>query len=208
MTRRTQSSSRWLQEHFTDPYVKRAHAEGWRSRAVYKLEEADHKERLLRHGMTVLDLGAAPGAWSQYTRRKIGPKGRVIASDILPMDAIAGVDFVLGDFREEPICAQILGLAGERAVDVLLSDMAPNLSGMDVIDQPRAMYLSELALEMAGRVLKPGGGALIKVFQGSGFQELTVAARRQFKSVRFLKPAASRARSAEIYLLASGLRLV
>lgn len=208
MTRRTQSSSRWLQEHFTDPYVRRAHAEGWRSRAVYKLEEADKKERLLRHGMTVLDLGAAPGAWSQYARQKVGPKGKVIASDILPMDAIAGVEFVQGDFREELVCAQLVGLAGERAIDVLLSDMAPNLSGMNVIDQPRAMYLSELALEMAGRVLKPGGGALIKVFQGSGFQELTVVARRQFKSVRFLKPAASRARSAEIYLLASGLRLV
>jgi len=208
MSRRTQSSSRWLAEHFTDPYVRRAQAEGWRSRAVYKLEEADRKERLLRHGMTVLDLGAAPGAWSQYARRKVGSRGRIVASDILPMDAIAGVEFVQGDFREESVCAQLTGLTGERAVDVLLSDMAPNLSGMDVIDQPRAMYLSELALEMAARVLKPGGGALIKVFQGSGFQELTVAARRQFKSVRFLKPAASRARSAEIYLLASGLRLV
>jgi 23S rRNA (uridine2552-2'-O)-methyltransferase len=208
MSRRTQSSSRWLAEHFTDPYVRRAQAEGWRSRAVYKLEEADRKERLLRHGMTVLDLGAAPGAWSQYARRKVGSRGRIVASDILPMDAIAGVEFVQGDFREESVCAQLTALTGERAVDVLLSDMAPNLSGMDVIDQPRAMYLSELALEMAARVLKPGGGTLIKVFQGSGFQELTVAARRQFKCVRFLKPAASRARSAEIYLLASGLRLV
>ena len=208
MTRRTQSSARWLREHFTDPYVRKAHAEGWRSRAVFKLEEADKKERLLRRGGVVLDLGAAPGAWSQYARGKVGPSGKVIASDILPMDGLYGVEFVLGDFREEAVFAQLVVLAGERAVDVLLSDMAPNLSGMDVIDQPRAMYLSELALEMAGRVLKPGGGALIKVFQGSGFQELTVAARRQFKSVRFLKPAASRARSAEIYLLASGLRLV
>ena len=197
-----------MREHFTDPYVRKAHAEGWRSRAVFKLEEADKKERLLRRGGVVLDLGAAPGAWSQYARGKVGPSGKVIASDILPMDGLYGVEFVLGDFREEAVFAQLVVLAGERAVDVLLSDMAPNLSGMDVIDQPRAMYLSELALEMAGRVLKPGGGALIKVFQGSGFQELTVAARRQFKSVRFLKPAASRARSAEIYLLASGLRLV
>ncbi|HVN98613.1 MAG TPA: 23S rRNA (uridine(2552)-2'-O)-methyltransferase RlmE [Steroidobacteraceae bacterium] len=208
MTRRSQSSSRWLQEHFSDPFVRRAQAEGWRSRAVFKLEEADRKEHLLRRGQVVLDLGAAPGAWSQYARRKVGPTGRVIASDILPMDAIAGVDFVQGDFREQPVIDQLLGLTGERGVDVLLSDMAPNLSGMDVIDQPRAMYLAELALDMAAKVLKPGGGALIKVFQGAGFQELTAAARRQFKGVRFLKPAASRSRSPEIYLLASGLRLV
>jgi len=208
MSRRTPSSGRWLQEHFSDPFVRRAQAEGWRSRAVYKLEEADIKERLLRPGMTVLDLGAVPGAWSQYARKKVGHKGKVIASDILPMEALAGVEFVQGDFRDEPVLARLLALAGARAVDVLLSDMAPNMSGMDVIDQPRAMHLSELALEMAGRVLKPGGGALIKVFQGSGFQELTVAARRQFKTVRFLKPAASRARSAEIYLLANSLRLV
>ncbi len=208
MSRRTPSSGRWLQEHFADPFVRRAQAEGWRSRAVYKLAEADQKERLLRPGMTVLDLGAAPGAWSQYARTKVGPKGKVIASDLLAMEAVAGVEFLQGDFREEPVFAQLLALAGGRAVDVLLSDMAPNLSGMDVIDQPRAMYLAELALQMAGEVLKPGGGALIKVFQGSGFQELTVAARRHFKKVRFLKPAASRARSAEIYLLANSLRLV
>ena len=208
MSRRTPSSGRWLQEHFADPYVRRAQAEGWRSRAVYKLAEADRKERLLRPGMTVLDLGAAPGAWSQYAISKVGRKGKVIASDLLAMDALAGVEFVQGDFREEPVFLQLLALAGRRAVDVLLSDMAPNLSGMDVIDQPRALYLSELALQMAGQVLKPGGGALIKVFQGSGFQDLTLAARRQFKTVRFLKPAASRARSAEIYLLANSLRLV
>ena len=208
MTRRSQSSSRWLQEHHSDPYVRRAQAEGWRSRAVYKLEEVDKKERLLRRGSIVLDLGAAPGAWSQYARTKVGPKGRVVASDILPMEALPGVQFVQGDFREEQVADRLIALTGERAVDVLLSDMAPNLSGMDVIDQPRSMHLSELALDMAGRVLKAGGGALIKVFQGGGFQELVVAARRQFKTVRFIKPAASRARSAEIYLLASGLRLV
>lgn len=208
MTRRSRSSSRWLQEHFSDPYVKRAQAEGWRSRAVFKLEEADRRERLLKPGMTVLDLGAAPGAWSQYAQRQVGRKGRVIASDILPMDSLAGVEFVLGDFRDEGVYAQILALAGERGIDTVLSDMAPNLSGMDAIDQPRSMYLAELALDMAGKVLKPGGGALIKVFQGAGFQELAAAARRQFKTVRFLKPAASRARSPETYLLATGLRLV
>ncbi len=169
MTRRTQSSSRWLQEHFSDPYVKRAQAEGWRSRAVFKLEEADKKEHLLRRGQVVLDLGAAPGAWSQYARAKVKPQGKVIASDILPMDALAGVEFVQGDFREEAVFGQLLALAGERGVDVLLSDMAPNLSGMDVIDQPRAICLAELALELAGKALKPGGGALIKVFQGAWF---------------------------------------
>jgi len=169
MSRRSQSSSRWLQEHFNDPCVRRAQAGGWRSRAVFKLEEADRRERLLRRGAIVLDLGAAPGAWSQYAVTRVGPKGPIIASDILPMDG---------------------------------------LSGMDVIDLPRAMHLAELALDMAGRVLKPGGAALIKVFQGAGFQELVGAARRQFKSVRFIKPAASRARSAETYLVASRLRLV
>jgi 23S rRNA (uridine2552-2'-O)-methyltransferase len=208
MSRRTKSSSRWLQEHFSDPYVKKARAEGWRSRAVYKLEETDRRERLLHHGMIVLDLGAAPGAWSQYARSRIGGKGRVIASDILPLDALAGVEFVQGDFREPAVYEQLLALTGERAVDVLLSDMAPNLSGLDAIDQPRAMELSGLALELAGKVLKPQGRALIKVFQGAGFQELTGAARRQFRAVRFLKPDASRARSAETYLLASGLRMV
>lgn len=208
MTRRSQSSRRWLQEHHSDPYVRRAHAEGWRSRAVYKLEEIDKKEQLLRRGGIVLDLGAAPGAWSQYARTRVGPKGRVVASDLLTMEALAGVEFVQGDFREEAVYARILALIGLRSADAVLSDMAPDLSGMDVIDQPRAMYLSELALDMAAKVLKPGGSALIKVFQGSGFQELVVAARRQFKTVRFIKPAASRARSAEIYLLASGLRLV
>ena len=208
MTRRTPSSRRWLQEHHGDPYVRRARAEGWRSRAVYKLEEVDKKEQLLRRNGIVLDLGAAPGAWSQYARSRVGAQGRVVASDILPMDALAGVEFVQGDFREQAVFEQLTALTGLRAVDTVLSDMAPDLSGMDVIDQPRAMYLSELALDMASRVLKPGGHALIKVFQGSGFQELVVAARRQFKTVRLVKPAASRARSAEMYLLASGLRLV
>jgi len=208
MTRRSRSSERWLREHFTDPFVRRAQAKGWRSRAVFKLEEIDRKERLLKPGAVVLDLGAAPGAWSQYAVTRVGTRGRVLASDILPMDVMAGVEFVQGDFREEEVCARLLELAGKGQVDVLLSDMAPSLSGVDAIDQPRAMHLAELALDLAGRTLKPKGSALIKVFQGSGFQELVAAARRQFKSVRFIKPAASRSRSAETYLLASGLRLV
>ena len=206
--RRSRSSQRWLQEHFKDPFVKKARAQGWRSRAVYKLEETDRREGLLHHGMLVLDLGAAPGAWSQYALQRVGGKGRVVASDILPMQPLRGVQFVQGDFREEAVLAQILALTGERAVDVLLSDMAPNLSGLDVVDQPRAMYLTELALDLATRVLKPKGSALIKVFQGAGFQEFVAGTRRQFKAVRFLKPEASRKRSAETYVLASGLRMV
>ncbi|MBV6417300.1 MAG: Ribosomal RNA large subunit methyltransferase E [Steroidobacteraceae bacterium] len=208
MARRSKSSAGWLREHFTDPFVKRAHAEGWRSRAVFKLEEIDRKEKLLAPGMVVLDLGAAPGAWSQYARRKVGRKGRVIASDILAMEPIDGVEFLQGDFRDEAVFGQLLALIPGRGVDVVLSDIAPNMSGTDAIDQPRSMYLCELALDMAGKVLKPGGAALIKTFQGAGFQELVAEARRRFGKVRFAKPAASRARSPELYLLASDYRMV
>lgn len=208
MARRSKSSGRWLQEHFSDPYVTRAKAEGWRSRAVFKLEEIDRREKLLKPGAFCLDLGAAPGAWSQYARRQVGRKGAVVATDILPMDPIAGVEFVLGDFRDEAVFAQILELAPARAVDVVLSDMAPNLSGMDAIDQPRAMHLAELALEMAERVLKPQGSALIKVFQGAGFQELLAATRQKFARVRLCKPEASRSRSPELYLLARHYSMV
>jgi 23S rRNA (uridine2552-2'-O)-methyltransferase len=208
MNRRSRSSGRWLKEHFADPYVQRAKSEGWRSRAVFKLEEIDRRERLLRPGRVCVDLGAAPGAWSQYARRKLGATGRVVASDILAMPELPGVEFVQGDFREEPVLEQILALLPERGVDLVLSDMAPNLSGVDVIDQPRSMHLAELALDMAGRVLKPGGDALIKVFQGAGFQELVQGARGRFGRVRLLKPQASRSRSPEIYLLAMQFRLV
>ena len=208
MNRRSRSSGRWLKEHFADPYVQRAKSEGWRSRAVFKLEEIDRREKLLRPGRVCLDLGAAPGAWSQYAHRKVGAKGRVVASDILGMPELPGVEFVQGDFREEPVFEQILALLPQRGVDLVLSDMAPNLSGVDVIDQPRSMHLAELALDMAGRVLKPGGDALIKVFQGAGFQELVQGARGRFGRVRMLKPHASRSRSPEIYLLAMQFRLV
>jgi len=208
MTRRSKSSRQWLREHFTDPFVKRAQSEGWRSRAVFKLEEIDRKERLLKPGQVCLDLGAAPGAWSQYARRKVGHQGRVIATDILEMTGISGVEFVQGDFREEEVFNRILALVPERVVDVILSDMAPNMSGMDVIDHPKSAYLGELALDMAERVLKPHGHALIKVFQGAGFQELVKAARGKFARVKLQKPAASRARSAEMYLLAMDFRLV
>lgn len=207
MPRRSKSSDRWLREHFADPFVKKAQAEGWRSRAVFKLEEIDRKEKLLKPGMTVVDLGAAPGAWSQYARRKLGKKGRVIATDILEMPPLEGVEFVQGDFREPEVFAALLALAPAHSVDVVLSDIAPNMSGMDAIDQPRSMYLAELALDFARQVLKPNGSVLIKTFQGAGFQELVESARQSFK-VRFAKPDASRARSSELYLLASGFRMV
>jgi len=168
----------------------------------------DRSARLLKAGMVVLDLGAAPGAWSQYARRQVGSKGRVIASDILPMDAIAGVEFVQGDFREQAAADQIQSALGETGLDVLLSDMAPNLSGMDAIDAPRSMHLAELALQMAQLHLKPDGSALIKLLQGAGFQEFVAAARRGFRQVKLLKPEASRSRSPETYLLASGRRMV
>jgi 23S rRNA (uridine2552-2'-O)-methyltransferase len=208
MSRRSKSSDRWLKEHFADPFVRRAQGEGWRSRAVFKLEEIDRRERLLKPQGVCVDLGAAPGAWSQYAARRVGPKGRVVASDLLTMPELPGVQFVQGDFREAEVFERVLSLLPPQGVDLLLSDMAPNLSGVDAIDAPRSMYLAELALDMAQRVLKPGGDALIKVFQGAGFQELLQSARRRFEDVRLVKPKASRSRSPEMYLLARQLRLV
>jgi len=208
MSRRSRSSGRWLREHFADPFVQRAQSEGWRSRAVFKLEEIDRRERLLKPGQVCLDLGAAPGAWSQYAQQRVGRKGRVVATDMLPMGDLPGVEFVQGDFREEAVFEQVMSLVPPGKVDVVLSDMAPNLSGVDVIDQPRAMYLAELALDVAARVLKPGGAALIKVFQGAGFPELLQSARARFARVKLVKPQASRSRSPEIYLLAMQFRLV
>jgi 23S rRNA (uridine2552-2'-O)-methyltransferase len=208
MARRSKSSERWLREHFSDPFVKRAQAEGWRSRAVFKLEQIDQRERLLKPGMVVLDLGAAPGAWSQYVRRRLGTSGRVVATDLLPMEPLAGVEFLQGDFREDAVFQQLKKTLGAAGVDLLLSDMAPNMSGMDAIDAPRGMYLAELALDMAREVLKPGAGALIKVLQAAGFEELVALARTRFGRVRCLKPDASRSRSPETYLLASGMRMV
>ncbi|MGB6605565.1 MAG: 23S rRNA (uridine(2552)-2'-O)-methyltransferase RlmE [Steroidobacteraceae bacterium] len=207
-SRRSKSSDRWLREHFSDPFVRRARAAGWRSRAVFKLEEIDRRERLLKAGGVCVDLGSAPGAWSQYARGRVGARGRVIASDILPMPALAGVEFVQGDFRETEVFERILARLADRRADVVLSDMAPSLSGMDAVDQPRAMHLAELALDMAARVLKPGGAALIKAFQGSGFEELVRTARGEFGKVKLVKPEASRSRSPEMYLLAMQFRLV
>ncbi|HEY0768015.1 MAG TPA: SAM-dependent methyltransferase [Steroidobacteraceae bacterium] len=208
MNRRSKSSNRWLKEHFSDPFVQRAQSEGWRSRAVFKLEEIDRREHLLKPGQICLDLGAAPGAWSQYARRRVGRKGRVVATDILPMPELPGVEFVQGDFRAPELLSELLRLLPGRQVDIVLSDMAPNLSGVDVIDQPRSMHLAELALQICDRILKPGGGALIKVFQGAGFRELLQAARGNFARVKLVKPLASRSRSPETYLLAMQFRLV
>ena len=208
MAKRSKSSRRWLDEHASDTYVQRARKQGLRSRAAFKLEELDNAERLLRPGMVIVDLGAAPGGWSQYAARKLAGRGAVYAMDLLPMDALAGVEFIVGDFREPgPLAALEAALAG-RLVDLVMSDMAPNMSGVDAVDQPRAMHLAELALEFALKVLRPGGSLLVKVFQGAGFEELVRGARRDFVTVRMRKPPASRARSAEMYLLATGRRIV
>lgn len=208
MAKRSKSSSRWLQEHARDPYVKRARKEGLRSRAAFKLEEIQRVEKLLRPGMTVVDLGAAPGGWSQLAARTLQGKGEVFALDVLPMPGITGVTFLQGDFREETVLAALETALAGRKVDLVLSDMAPNMSGIDSVDQPRAMHLAELALDFAVKHLRPGGDLLMKVFQGSGFEELLGAVRRSFATVRMRKPEASRARSAEVYLLARSYRMV
>jgi 23S rRNA (uridine2552-2'-O)-methyltransferase len=208
MPKRTKSSARWLAEHASDEFVKRARAEGWRSRAVFKLVEIQATERLLRPGIRCVDLGAAPGGWSQYAARIVGGASRIVATDILPMDAIAGVDFVQGDFREEGVFDEVQARLGGAKVDLVLSDMAPNLAGIDAVDQPRSMYLAELALDFADRVLAPGGDALIKLFQGAGFDEIIREARQRYGRVVTKKPKASRSRSPEIYLLARQFRMV
>jgi 23S rRNA (uridine2552-2'-O)-methyltransferase len=208
MPKRTKSSARWLAEHASDEFVKRAKAEGWRSRAVFKLAEIQERERLLRPGIRCVDLGAAPGGWSQYAARIVGGSSRIVATDMLPMDAIPGVEFVQGDFREEAVLEQVLAAVGSERVDLVLSDMAPNMAGIDAVDQPRSMYLAELALEFADRVLTPGGDALIKLFQGAGFDELVREARRRYGRVVTKKPKASRTRSPEIYLLARQFGMV
>ena len=209
MTQRTKSSARWLAEHAADPYVKRAHAEGWRSRAVFKLEEIQRTDRLLRPGMTVVDLGAAPGGWSQFAARTLAGKGRVIALDILEMPAIAGVEFIQGDFtRRGGACERCRRRSDGDKVDLVMSDMAPNMMGIADVDHDRSMHLVELAVDFAARELRPGGDLLMKVFQGREFQPLIARLRRDFDSVKLRKPKASRARSAEVYVLARGYRFV
>lgn len=203
---RSKSSQRWLQEHFKDPYVKKAQAEGYRSRAVFKLGELLERDDLLKPGMTVVDLGAAPGGWSQLVNEKLKGRGRIVALDILPMQGISGVDFICGDFREDAVLAELESRLAGAPVDLVLSDMAPNMSGVDLVDQARAMHLSELALDFATRWLKPGGDFLIKLFQGVGFDEYVRSLRAAFTRVSIRKPKASRARSNEVYALARGRR--
>ena len=203
---RSKSSKRWLKEHHDDAYVQKARELGYRSRAVFKLDEIQHKDHLLDPGQTVLDLGAAPGGWSEYAAGIVGDRGRVIALDLLPMEAIAGVEFIQGDFTEQAVLDSLLETVGERRFDLVLSDMAPNLSGMQSQDQPRAMYLAELALDLARETLNREGVFLVKLFQGEGFEEFVASLRLTFNSVKFRKPAASRQRSSEIYALARGLK--
>ena len=201
---RSKSSAGWLREHFSDVYVKKAQAEGARSRAVYKLEELIDRDRLLKPGMTVVDLGAAPGGWSQLVRQRLGEKGKVFALDILPMQGIAGVDFLEGDFREESVLRALEARLEGQKVDLVLSDMAPNMSGVALADQIRAMDLAELALDFSRQWLKPGGAFLIKLFQGAGFDDYLRSLRADFSRVTMRKPKASRARSREVYALATG----
>lgn len=208
MATRSISSQRWLKEHHSDPFVKKARAEGLRSRAAYKLEELVERDRLLKPGMVVVDLGAAPGGWSQWLRKALGDSGRVIALDILEMPALAGVEFLQGDFRDDAVLSLLVATLDGKQVDLVLSDMAPNKSGVDAVDMPRSMYLSELAMEFADQHLRTGGNFLIKLFQGVGFDDYVKELRRRYAKVSMRKPEASRKRSPEVYALAQGKRAV
>lgn len=204
MAKSSKSSRRWLQEHFTDPYVKQAQQEGYRSRAVYKLLEMQQRDHLFKPGMTVIDLGAAPGGWSQLITKLIQPKGRIIALDLLPMDPIDGVEFIQGDFSDDVVLSTLLEKLSPIQPDWVISDIAPNMSGNESVDIPRSIYLAELVLDFALKVLVKEGGFLIKVFQGEGFDALLSDIKRNFKSVAIRKPKASRGRSREVYILAKG----
>ncbi|MCP4042551.1 MAG: 23S rRNA (uridine(2552)-2'-O)-methyltransferase RlmE [Gammaproteobacteria bacterium] len=198
---KSHSSRRWLKEHHGDEFVKLAQEEGYRSRAAFKLLELDRRDHLLRSGMTVVDLGSAPGGWSQVVSERIGTTGKVLAVDILPMETLSGVEFVQGDFRDESVLSALKSRLGSGPADLVISDMAPNISGINAVDQPRAMYLAELALGLAREVLGPGGGVLVKVFQGEGFDAFYREMRGSFGKVYTRKPKASRARSREVYVL-------
>jgi len=200
------SSRRWMHEHLSDEFVKKAQKEGYRSRAVYKLLEIVEKKAIIRNGDKVLDLGAAPGGWSQVAAKLVGSQGKVIASDILPIELIDGVDFLQGDFTEQSVYDDLLVMTDGAKVYVVLSDMAPNMSGQLSVDQPKSMYLAELAIEMAIKTLNPGGSFVVKVFQGDGFDVFVQNAKKAFKKVSVIKPKASRPRSKEVYLLASQLK--
>ena len=195
-----------MREHVNDPWVKRAQAEGWRSRAAFKLIQIDDKDKLLRPGMTVVDLGATPGGWSQVAAGRVGASGKVIALDVLPLEPLRGVTFIQGDFREQAVEAELEKTLGNRSADLVLSDMAPNISGVELSDQARSIHLCELAMEFACKHLKPGGALLVKVFQGAGYTEFHAAMRGVFEAVVSRKPDASRGRSSEMYLLGKGLK--
>ena len=200
------SSRRWMHEHLSDEFVKKAQKEGYRSRAVYKLLEIIEKNSIIKNGDKVLDLGAAPGGWSQVAAKFVGSRGKVIASDILPIDEIDGVDFLQGDFTEQAVYDDLLVMTDGTKIDVVLSDMAPNMSGQLSVDQPKSMHLAELAIDMAIKSLKPNGSFIVKVFQGDGFDTFVQNARKTFQKVSVIKPKASRPRSKEVYLLASQLK--
>jgi len=203
---RSKSSHQWLKEHFNDPFVKRAQKEGYRSRAAFKLMEIQQKDKLIKSGMRVIDLGAAPGGWSQVIREWVGDEGKVIALDILPMQSLGRVTFIQGDFHDPETFEKILAATEGRKVDVIVSDMAPNTSGMTGVDQPRVMLLAELSLELAKKILKKEGSILVKTFQGEGHDAFLKTLRACFKQVFVRKPEASRSRSRENYLLAKGFR--
>ena len=203
---RSKTSKAWMREHINDPYVQKARAEGYRSRAAYKLLELDKKDRLLVPGQLLVDLGAAPGSWSQVAVARLGSKGRVVAVDLLPMEPLPGVQFVQGDFREQKVQDALLVALGGRKADLVISDLAPNISGIGVSDQARSMHLCELALDFARQCLKPGGSLLVKAFQGAGFTEFLAGMRKSFVKVGSRKPEASRGRSSEMYLLGRGYK--
>lgn len=203
---RSKTSADWLKEHVDDIYVQKAQQDGYRTRASYKLIELNEKDQLIKPGMTIIDLGSAPGGWSQVVGRKLNGKGVVIASDILPMDPIADVEFIQGDFTEESVFNELMAIVDGRPVDLVISDMAPNMSGVPSIDQPGSMYLVELALDMARQVLRPNGQFVAKVFQGDGFDEYVKDVRQSFTKVLIRKPKASRPRSREVYVVGKGFR--
>lgn len=207
MPKRKRSSRRWLDRHVNDPYVQRAQADGYRSRAAYKLLELQDRDRLLRPGLRVVDLGAAPGGWSQVAAAAVGRGGRVVALDVIPLDPIDGVDIIEGDFREDDVLRQLTETLGRESLDLVLSDMAPNLSGMKAVDQPRSIYLAELALDFALLRLNRGGAMAVKVYHGEGFDDLVRTMRRHFERVVSRKPKASRSESRETYLVAKGARV-
>jgi len=207
---KSKSSKTWLKEHFDDEYVRRSQQDGYRSRAIYKLIEIDKKDHLVKPGMTIIDLGAAPGGWSEYCVKKLGKKGIMVALDILPMEPIDGVTIIEGDFREDAVFDELMSVmasvGAEGKSDLVISDMAPNITGMGSVDMPRAYYLCELALDLARQVLKPGGGLLVKLFQGEGFEAYNKELKASFSRVVMRKPKASRARSREVYALATGFQ--